>query len=320
LRTIRRYQKQGAEFSKALKTASLSPDENVSLLASHLYDISLKKQRLSEVLKEGGYPKYITSIIEGAEKGELDVGRILDHVIDFLSSELEVKKRLEKIANSFKKNLSAVFLASLVVLYNLPQIYELGKAVNPNKNVGWVETVVKVGYLLRENILYPVLLGIAGVVLLFFLIKGDRFYVLINRLPGMKLVETMDKKLIASYVLLTVTTTQAPALASLKNLIQIPKLPKIREKLKKAYYKLMTKPHADWGEVFEVADVDRLLTVKLKTAKEHQQEELEMLISDLDELLQEQIQKAEETVQLLTKSLMMLIALLVGYIFITVYY
>ena len=45
-----------------------------------------------------------------------------------------------------------------------------------------------------------------------------------------------------------------------------------------------------------------------------------MLISDLDELLQEQIQKAEETVQLLTKSLMMLIALLVGYIFITVYY
>jgi ElaB/YqjD/DUF883 family membrane-anchored ribosome-binding protein len=50
------------------------------------------------------------------------------------------------------------------------------------------------------------------------------------------------------------------------------------------------------------------------------EEELEMLISDLDELLQEQIQKAEETVQLLTKSLMMLIALLVGYIFITVYY
>ncbi len=321
LRTIRRYYSLGRGFREALRTASLNPDENISLLASYMYETALSKQLLSEVLKEVNYPEYIVSVVSAAEKQNLNVGDVLAHIIEFYSSEIVIKKKIKKIASSFKRNLAAAVIGFTVIVYILPPLYELGKAMHPNKSYGnVVESIIKLGYLFRENLLFPVAFAFLSVATIYYLIKGERFYSLINKLPKLKLVETMDKKLIASYVLLSLSTIEAPAISILRELIKVPKLPQIRNKLKKAYYKLRTKMHVDLGEVFEVADIDKLFVVKLKGNKEMQEEELRMLISDFNELLEEQITLAEEIMIAFTKVLMMFLVGFIGYVFITVYY
>jgi len=321
LRTIQRYYKLGRGFREALRTASLNPDENVSLLASLMYEISLSKQRLSEILKEAGYPEYIYSVVEAAEKQDLSIGDVLPYVIDFYSSEAAVRKKMNGIASSLKRNLALIVIGFTVIAYALPPIYELGKEMHPHAQYGAVvESVVKLGYLFRENLLYPVIFALSLIGTLFYLIKGDRFYSLINRIPGLKVVETMDKKLIASYVLLSISTIEAPAITILRELIKIPKLEKFRKKLKNAYYKLRTKVHVDLGEVFEVADIDKLFVVKLKGNKETQEEELRILISDFDELLEEQMKRAEDFINASVKAVMIGLVLFIGYVFVTVYY
>ena len=322
LKIIKRYAENGRGLLEALKVAMLKPEQSTSMLASLMYEEAVQGKSLSEILKSAKMPDYVVQAIENAEKANLNVAEILGNAIEFMQTENEVKKKIGKIANSFKINLIlALTSLFLVMTIAVSKLYEYGLEVKPNRKLSTIlQLIVDISYFLNEHKIIAGIIYLLSVGAIFYIISGKRVYNLISKLPKVNVIEAVDKRLIASYVYLIVSSTTISTVEALKMLKNVPKLEKFRKKLNTAYTKLKGKPHSDWYTAFKIADIDKLFTAKLKTAQENIVEELKMLISDFDEIIEEQFEKTQAVLKFITTMIMIGIAFALAYIVITFTY
>lgn len=302
LKTIRRYTGNEKSVFDALKTLMLSPDPGVSLLASMLYERMLAGRTFAEAA-EGIFPDHIVSLLKSTDrKGDkaLSLYEVLGFIIDFLENERKTRSALKPIILILKVQIIVAIVAFLSVLtYSVPRLYKVAIGLNPHKRFSpLMESIISAGNYLSSHVIQAVLMGIVLVLFTWKFLTAERIFSLLNKIPKLRIAEILDKKVIAGYTLLFVRLS-IPPLEAMKKLIEIPKLPEIRKKLRKAYHKLYGRTDLRWGEFFEVANIDRLLTLKTKTAGADLEEELEMLLSDYNEIVEEQIEKTKNIVNFL---------------------
>ena len=97
LRTVRRYLENNRSVLEALKTVSFSPDTNISLLGSILYDRVLAGRSFAEACK-GIFPDHIVSLLKVAgrdSKHSLSLYEVLGFIADFIENERKTKRKLK---------------------------------------------------------------------------------------------------------------------------------------------------------------------------------------------------------------------------------
>ena len=323
LRTVERYLRNKRSVLEALKTASYSPDPNVSLLATTLYERVLSGQDFGTAC-EGLFPDYVVTVLKSARRegqSALSLQEVLNFVIDFMESERKTKKKIKPVLMTLKVQLVVAVVGFLAVLtFAVPRLYKLSKALNPYKKYSsFMEKIIAAGNYLSNHKAVAVVLGVVLVLLVIRTLTEEKTFSALNKIPKLRIAEVLDKKLIASYTLLF-TRLSIPPYQAIKRLIDVPKLPSTKEKLKKAYHKLYARTEISWGEFFEVANVDKLLTVKTKTSGADLEDELETLVSDYDELTNEQIERTSQFVNLLGMGLVAGFVVFFAYVVFTLLY
>ena len=324
LRTVRRYTRNNRSVFEALKTASLSPDPNVSLLASILYERMLSGKSFAEAA-EGIFPDYVVSLLKTTDRKEsghsLSLYEVLGFILELLESEKKTRTKLKPVIAILKTQVVIGIVGFIAVLtYAIPRLYKLALALNPYKKFSpFMNKMIALGEFFSTHVYVAIALGIALTLLVIKFLTAEKIFSFLNKLPGLRVAEALDKRMITGYTLLFVRLS-IPPLEAIKKLVEIPKLPGIRKKLKKAYHKLYSRTDLKWGEFFETANVDRLLTVKTKTAGADLEDELQMLLSDYDELVEEQIEKTKNIVNLSGMVLVMGFVLFFAYVVFTLLY